>query len=82
MLSKNVLLIFVVSKFHMMATENKKVQTTDYEQSYKELHAKNKIRKSINANEKSIAEFCIALTLTIMYFRMLAFKNLFSGRIA
>ena len=52
-----------------MTIENKKVQTANYEQNNYKPYAKNKIGKSLNANEKS-AEFYIGLTLAI-YFQML-----------
>ena len=53
-----------------MTTENKKVQEGDFEQSYRESYSKNKIGKSLNANEKSLVEFYLGFTLAV-YFRKL-----------
>ena len=62
-----------------MTIKNKKIQTVDYEQIYKESYAKNKIRKSSRANDKSFAEFYIGLTLT-MYFRIFGEQEFYDAK--
>ena len=50
-----------------MNAEKKRVQTANYEKTYKKPYIKNKIEKSLNANEKSLAEFYIGFSLVIYF---------------
>ena len=62
-----------------MTAENREALSANYEHSYQESYAKNKIRKSSRANDKSFAEFYIGLTLT-MYFRIFGEQEFYDAK--